>query len=145
MLVATLAVAATAVALEGRPDGFKAIGGIVGTNVSALFLLVIAVVNFVIFIRIWRSFRSLRRGGRAGSCRRSSTGGTGTMSWQRTWLDHTTSVWRRSRDPVRGPQELARGAARERRISFREPAQQTSQGHARYWLSARGYDGGTVR
>ena len=64
VLVATLVVAAAAVALQGRPDDFKTIGGIVGTCVSALFLLAIAVVNFVIFIRIWQSFRHLRRGGR---------------------------------------------------------------------------------
>jgi nickel/cobalt transporter (NiCoT) family protein len=64
VVVATLAVAAAAVALEGRADGFKTIGGLVGTGVSALFLLAIAVVNFVIFIRIWRSFQHLRRGGR---------------------------------------------------------------------------------
>jgi nickel/cobalt transporter (NiCoT) family protein len=63
VLVATLAVAAAAVALEGPTDGFKTIGGIVGTSISALFLLVIAIVNFVIFIRIWRSFQYLRRGG----------------------------------------------------------------------------------
>jgi nickel/cobalt transporter (NiCoT) family protein len=64
VLVATLVVAAAAVALQGRPDDFKTIGGIVGTGVSALFLLAIAIVNFVIFIRIWQSFRHLRRGGR---------------------------------------------------------------------------------
>jgi nickel/cobalt transporter (NiCoT) family protein len=63
VLVATLAVAAAAVALEGRPDGFKTIGGLVGAGVSALFLLAIALVNFVIFIRIWGSFQHLRRGG----------------------------------------------------------------------------------
>jgi len=64
VLVATLVVAAAAVALQGRPDDFKTIGGIVGTCVSALFLLAIAIVNFVIFIRIWQSFQHLRRGGR---------------------------------------------------------------------------------
>src|SRR6516165_3342418 len=64
VLVATLVVAAAADALQGRPDDFKTIGGIVGTCVSALFLLAIAVVNFVIFIRIWQSFRHLRRCGR---------------------------------------------------------------------------------
>jgi nickel/cobalt transporter (NiCoT) family protein len=64
VLVATLAVAAAAVVMEGRPGDFRTIGGIVGTGVSALFLLAIAIVNFVIFIRIWRGFQHLRSGGR---------------------------------------------------------------------------------
>jgi len=63
VVVATLAVAATAVALENRADEFKTIGGLVGTGVSALFLLAIAIVNLVILIGIWRSFQHVRRGG----------------------------------------------------------------------------------
>jgi nickel/cobalt transporter (NiCoT) family protein len=64
VIIATIAVAATAVALQNRFDAFKSIGGIIGTSVSAFFLLAIAIVNSVILIRVWRTFQHVRRGGR---------------------------------------------------------------------------------
>src|SRR5579885_2198231 len=45
VIPATLAIAATASALEARFAAFREIGGLVGTSVSALFLLAIAAVN----------------------------------------------------------------------------------------------------
>ena len=57
-------VAATATALAGSFDRFAAIGSIVGTGVSALFLFVIALVNLIILRGVWRTFRHVRKGGR---------------------------------------------------------------------------------
>ena len=56
------ALAATAGALQGRLEVMRAIGGIVSTSVSALFLFVIAAMNMVIFRAVLRSFRDVRAG-----------------------------------------------------------------------------------
>ncbi len=64
VLLATAAVAATATALAGSLDQFRAIGGIIGTSVSALFLLTIAAANLFILQSVWRTFQHVRRGGR---------------------------------------------------------------------------------
>ena len=63
VILAAAAVAATATALAGSFDEFKAIGGIVGTSVSALFLFAIAAANVVILRGVWRTFQHVRRGG----------------------------------------------------------------------------------
>ena len=64
VVLASLAIAAAASAVQDRLDLAKSIGGLVGTSVSAVFLLVIAAVNLVILRDIWHSFRAVRRGGR---------------------------------------------------------------------------------
>ena len=64
VVLATVAIAATAAALQARFEEFHEVGGLIGTGVSALFLLSIAVVNLVVLIGVWRSFRHVRRGGR---------------------------------------------------------------------------------
>ena len=63
VVLASLAVAATAAAMQGRLEAAKEIGGVVGTLVSAGFLLAIAAANLVILAGIWRNFRHVRRGG----------------------------------------------------------------------------------
>lgn len=60
---ATLAIAATAAAMQDRLEAFKIVGGVIGTTVSAAFLLAIAVVNLVVLRGVWRSFRHVARGG----------------------------------------------------------------------------------
>ncbi|MGB8277676.1 MAG: HoxN/HupN/NixA family nickel/cobalt transporter [Methylovirgula sp.] len=55
-----VAVAAT---LVGSFSAFQSISGLVGTGVSALFLLAIAAMNIIIFVSIYRSYRRLRAGG----------------------------------------------------------------------------------
>ncbi len=57
-----LAIAATA--LQGRFDAFRNVGAIVGTVVSALFLLAIAAANVVVLVSVYRAFHTVRRGGR---------------------------------------------------------------------------------
>jgi len=63
VVLATLAIAATATANESRFEPLKEVGGFIGTTVSALFLLAIGIVNLMILLRIWRSFLHVRRGG----------------------------------------------------------------------------------
>ncbi len=62
--IAAIAVAGTATALNGSFERFKAVGGIIGTIISALFLLAIAAANLFILRSVWRTFRHVRRGGR---------------------------------------------------------------------------------
>ena len=63
--VVVIAAAAVAVAatLLGSFDSFKSVSGLIGTAVSALFLLAIAAMNIVIFVSIYRSYRRVRSGG----------------------------------------------------------------------------------
>ncbi len=57
------AIALTAAAFKDRIEDFKAIGGVAGTLVSALFLLAIAVMNIFILAAIYRTFRHVKAGG----------------------------------------------------------------------------------
>jgi nickel/cobalt transporter (NiCoT) family protein len=57
-------VAGTASALAGSFDQFKAVGSVIGTGVSALFLFAIAVANLIILRGVWRTFQHVRKGGR---------------------------------------------------------------------------------
>ncbi len=63
VVLASVAVAATASAFKDRLEAVHAIGGIIGTLVSAAFLLAIAAINLVIFLAILRTFRHVRAGG----------------------------------------------------------------------------------
>lgn len=63
VILASLAIAATSAAMQGRLETFKAIGGVIGTSISAVFLLLLALVNLVILHSVWRSFRHVARGG----------------------------------------------------------------------------------
>ncbi len=58
VILACLLIAATAAGLEGA----KAIGGTIGTAVSAGFLLLIAGINVAILRGVWRDFRRARAG-----------------------------------------------------------------------------------
>jgi nickel/cobalt transporter (NiCoT) family protein len=64
VLLAAAAVAATAMALAGSFDRLQAVGSIVGTGISALFLFAISVANLLILRGVWRTFQHLRKGGR---------------------------------------------------------------------------------
>ena len=63
VVLASLAVVATTVALRTRFAGFQELGGLIGTSVSALFLFIVAFANFAIFAGVYRAFRRVRRGG----------------------------------------------------------------------------------
>jgi high-affinity nickel-transport protein len=62
VVVLTVLIALAAVAVSSF-DTLKNIGGLVGTSVSALFLLIIAAINIVILVDIYRTFREVRTGG----------------------------------------------------------------------------------
>ena len=64
VVLASLAIAATAAAMQDRWVSARQIGGVIGTLVSAAFLLVIAVANLVILRAVWCTFREVQRGGR---------------------------------------------------------------------------------
>lgn len=60
----SVGVAVATAALQSRFDGLKAVGGVISTSASALFLFAIAVANILILIAIFRTFRAVRRGER---------------------------------------------------------------------------------
>jgi high-affinity nickel-transport protein len=59
----SVAIALTSAAIKNRFNSFEAIGGIIGTSVSAFFLLAIAVANLIILISVYRTFQRVKRGG----------------------------------------------------------------------------------
>jgi len=63
VVLASLGVALATSAMQDRMEGFKAVGGVIGTSVSALFLLVIALMNLVILRSIYKAWRHVRQGG----------------------------------------------------------------------------------
>jgi high-affinity nickel-transport protein len=62
VLVATALLALGVVSLGGD-SLLKQIGSLIGTSVSALFLLVIAAINLAIFAGLWRTLRAMRAHG----------------------------------------------------------------------------------
>lgn len=62
VVLASIAIAATAAAMQGRLESFHDIGGVIGTTVSALFLLAIGLANLFILKGIWAAFARARRG-----------------------------------------------------------------------------------
>lgn len=64
VILASLAIAATAAALQGRLEEFRTIGGVIGTTVSSAFLLAIGLANLFILGGIWAAFQRARRGER---------------------------------------------------------------------------------
>ncbi len=62
VFLAAIAVALTAGMLQSRFPALKEVGGVIGITMSALFLLMVAVVNLFIFVAVWRVFRRVRRG-----------------------------------------------------------------------------------
>ena len=62
VVVGSIAIAATALALQHRIDAVREIGSVVGTLVSALFLFAIALVNLIVLFSVCRSFMRVRAG-----------------------------------------------------------------------------------
>jgi high-affinity nickel-transport protein len=63
VVIIAAAAVAMAATLLGNFNAFQSVSGIIGTGVSALFLLSIALMNIVIFVSIYRSFQWVRAGG----------------------------------------------------------------------------------
>ncbi|MDP9097194.1 MAG: HoxN/HupN/NixA family nickel/cobalt transporter [Pseudomonadota bacterium] len=62
VVLASVAIALTATAFQERFESFRSIGGVIGTLVSALFLLAIAAMNIVILVTVYRTFRRVKAG-----------------------------------------------------------------------------------
>jgi len=60
----SVAIALTSVAIKDRFHSFQSIGGIIGTSISAFFLLAIAIANIIILLSVYRTFQHVRQGGR---------------------------------------------------------------------------------
>ena len=59
VIITSIAVAATAAAVSVRFDTFAQVGGIIGTSVSAAFLIILGVMNFYILLKLIRQMRIL--------------------------------------------------------------------------------------
>jgi len=64
VVLATVAIARTATAMQSRLAGFHEVGGLIGTAVSALFLVIIGLANLFVLKGIWLAFNRARRGER---------------------------------------------------------------------------------
>jgi high-affinity nickel-transport protein len=62
VFIGSIAIAATALALQHRIDTVRIIGGMIGTSVSIFFLFAIAIVNLFVLQSIYQVFKSVRRG-----------------------------------------------------------------------------------
>jgi high-affinity nickel-transport protein len=68
VLVGAAAIAGTALKLQNRIGAIKTVGGVIGTLVSAVFLLAIAIVNLIVLRSIYRAFVRVRSGGSYQGC-----------------------------------------------------------------------------
>jgi nickel/cobalt transporter (NiCoT) family protein len=64
VIIASLIVAVSVGALQSRFAEFKEVGGLIGTGISATFLLVIALINTMILMSVYRAFMVVTRGER---------------------------------------------------------------------------------
>ena len=64
VVVASIFVALAVSALQEKFADFKEIGGLIGTCVSAFFLLIVAVANIFILVSVYRLFKAVKRGER---------------------------------------------------------------------------------
>jgi nickel/cobalt transporter (NiCoT) family protein len=62
VVIASVLVALSVAALQTKFESFRQIGGLIGTSVSALFLLAISLANIVILMSVYRIFAAVRRG-----------------------------------------------------------------------------------
>jgi high-affinity nickel-transport protein len=62
VVLASIVVAATAAAMQGRLDAWHNLGSVVGTLLSSTFLLAIGLANLLVLKSIWSAFARARRG-----------------------------------------------------------------------------------
>jgi nickel/cobalt transporter (NiCoT) family protein len=63
LLIGTVVVAITVMSLQSGFNSFNNIAGMVGTLVSGVFLLVMAILNLVVARNVYKTYRHVRRGG----------------------------------------------------------------------------------
>jgi nickel/cobalt transporter (NiCoT) family protein len=66
VVLASIGVAVAAAAFKDELEGFQTVGGVIGTAISAAFLLLIATINAVILVNIYRLFRRVKDGAAVG-------------------------------------------------------------------------------
>lgn len=59
VVITSIVVASTAAAVEKRFDGFSRVGGIIGSTVSAVFLIVLGVLNIWIMLKLVQELRKV--------------------------------------------------------------------------------------
>ncbi len=62
VVLLSISVAFAASALTSRFDSMKAVGGVISTSASALFLFAIAFLNILVLISVYRTFQAVKRG-----------------------------------------------------------------------------------
>lgn len=92
VVLACLAIVVTSMAFRDRIDILHQYGSVIGTAVSAFFLLAMALFNLFILFRVWRQFRSATRGELAGAHDEVLPGGLMTRIFQRMFR-LVTSSW----------------------------------------------------
>ncbi len=63
VVLMSVAIAVTAATIKKDFPGLQQVGGLIGTAVSALFLLAIAVINMIVLWDVYHTFQSVKRGG----------------------------------------------------------------------------------
>jgi high-affinity nickel-transport protein len=64
VVLASVAVVVTATAFKDHLKSFHAVGDVIGTSISAAFLLLIAVINVFILTNVYKAFQRVKKGGR---------------------------------------------------------------------------------
>ncbi|STV11475.1 HoxN/HupN/NixA family nickel/cobalt transporter [Klebsiella pneumoniae subsp. pneumoniae] len=82
VVLASAAIAATATAFSTQMSWLHDTGSVIGTAVSALFLLAMAFINLVILRSVWRSFRAWKRGEKGERRNRQRRRGDELAVWQ---------------------------------------------------------------
>jgi high-affinity nickel-transport protein len=80
VVLATVAIAAATSAFQQKLSWFHDTGSLIGTAVSATFLLAMALVNALILQSVWRSFHRLKKG-QGGIIEHDRAAQGGVMSW----------------------------------------------------------------
>jgi high-affinity nickel-transport protein len=62
VVLLSVAVGVASAAVSAHFADFKAIGAVVSTSASALFLFLLALFNLLVFLSVWKSFQALQRG-----------------------------------------------------------------------------------
>jgi len=63
VIALSLAIAAMAAGLQTSFTGFRAVGSVVGTGISALFLFTIAAANLLVLVNTYKTFQRVKHGG----------------------------------------------------------------------------------
>jgi nickel/cobalt transporter (NiCoT) family protein len=86
VLLSLLVAAGTGYVRDHFPQ-FQEVGGIIGTSVSAFFLLLIAIVNFFVFLDVFKRFNMARRGrGPVEHVADDAAAAGGVLSWLLRWV-----------------------------------------------------------